>query len=120
MKRKIKIYGVIYFIGVLVAIGVYFYFNSINKNSDTVEIIQDGQIINTIDLAKVSSPYQLEIKYGEHVNVIQVEQNKISIVKSDCPDKICLEMGVLSKNSPPIVCLPHRLTIQYADKDVDS
>ena len=53
----------------------------------------------------------LEIEYEGRVNVIEIKDHRIHVLKAQCPDNTCVSMGWLE--SAPIVCLPNRLVIQF-------
>lgn len=109
---------------IIVSLASYYVYTSYQKvdgdskvNNDIVEIIQDGKVLRRIDLNEVTDVQIITVKYQDHYNEIQVEANKIQIVDADCPDKLCVNMGELKHNSPPLVCLPHHLVIQYAENN---
>ena len=78
-----------------------------------VQIIQDGTVLQEIDLSRVREPYSFEVEAPDGgVNRIGVEPGRIRVADADCPDKICMSQGWLSDQSVPIVCLPHRLIIK--------
>lgn len=83
----------------------------------TADIYQDGTLIRTIDLNGIEQPYTftLEAPDGGY-NTIRVEDGKIGVVDTDCPDKVCQNTGMISDSAYPITCLPHRLVIQI-EKD---
>ena len=91
-KSVICIVLVIIFIAVFIGLR-----NSFAEKTNTVEIIQDG-------------------------NIIQIKDKQISIIEADCPDKTCVNMGILKSAFTPIVCLPNHLVIQYVndDKEIDA
>lgn len=76
------------------------------------QIKQGNNIIQTIDLMKVSEPYEFEItdESGGR-NTIRVEHGRIAVIDADCPDKICVNQGYIENSAVPIVCLPHKLSI---------
>lgn len=76
-------------------------------------ISQDGSVIREVLLTDVKTPYTFTIEspLGGY-NEIRVEEGKIGVVDTDCPDKICQNMGMVSSAVYPISCLPHRLVIQ--------
>ena len=53
---------------------------------------------------------------------MDIKDRQIRVKDADCPDKTCVGMGWLSSSSMPIVCLPHKLVIQFTDDtgDVDA
>lgn len=106
-----------------IASGIYVYSNYFGKTAqenNIVEIVQDGKVLQTIDLSKVEQMQIITIEYQGHYNKIQIERDNIKIIDADCPDKLCVKMGDLKRNAPPIVCLPHHLVIQYADSSLDT
>ena len=53
---------------------------------------------------------------GSKGSYILVTQNgekngQVWIDQADCPDKLCVKQGKISKNGQSIICLPHKLTI---------
>ena len=95
--------------------------NSFAEKTNTVEIIQDGKIIYTLDLDK-NKDELIEVEFQGCKNTIQIKDKQISIIEADCPDKTCVNMGILKSAFTPIVCLPNHLVIQYVndDKEIDA
>lgn len=110
-KSVICIVLVIIFIAVFIGLR-----NSFAEKTNTVEIIQDGNIIYTLDLDE-SEDELIQVDFQSHKNIIQIKDKQISIVEADCPDKTCVNMGILKSAFTPIVCLPNHLVIQYVNDD---
>lgn len=84
-----------------------------HRSGTTVQIIQDGTVLQEIDLSRVREPYSFDVECpGGGYNRVEVEPGRIRVVEADCPDGICISQGWLSDQSVPIVCLPHRLIIK--------
>lgn len=81
-----------------------------------IEIIQDGTVLYTFDLAEVQDQV-FEIEYDGRTNTVQIENGRIRMLEAECSDKTCVHMGWLNSGSMPIVCLPNHLIIQFADTD---
>lgn len=115
-KSAICIVLVIIFIVVFIGLK-----NSFAEKTNIVEIIQDGKIIYTLDLNK-NKDELIEVDFQGHKNIIQIKDKQISIIEADCPDKTCVNMGILKSAFTPIVCLPNHLVIQYVndDKEIDA
>ena len=109
-KSVICIVLVIIFIVVFIGLK-----NSFAEKTNIVEIIQDGNIIYTLDEL-------IQVEFQGHKNIIQIKDKQISIIEADCPDKTCVNMGILKSAFTPIVCLPNHLVIQYVndDKEIDA
>lgn len=116
--NKLVICIVLVIIFIVVFIGLK---NSFAEKTNIVEIIQDGNIIYTLDLNK-SKDELIEVEFKGHKNIIQIKDKQISIIEADCPDKTCVNMGILKSAFTPIVCLPNYLVIQYVndDKEIDA
>lgn len=86
-----------------------------------MEIIQDGKIIYTLDLNK-NKDELIQVEFQGHKNIIQIKDKQISIIEADCPDKTCVNMGILKSAFTPIVCLPNHLVVQNVndDKEIDA
>lgn len=82
------------------------------------EIYQDGELLYSIDLSRITESYTLELT-GEKglTNSIAVEPGRIGMREANCPDKLCVKQGFYSAPSLPITCLPGQVVIQlhYAD-----
>ncbi len=97
---------------------------SARSGSRVAQLIRDGEVIEEIDLSRVASEYSFTVASEDGgYNTVSVRPGSIRVTEADCPDKICVEMGWLSDQSAPIVCLPHRLMIRLkgsADTDAVS
>ena len=82
---------------------------------DTVRIISNGETVRTVALSSADDE-AFDIIYDGHVNTVEIKDHRIRVVSADCPDKTCVEMGWLTSSAAPIVCLPHRLVIEFASK----
>lgn len=79
-----------------------------------VNIVQEGTVLYTFDLAKAEDQI-LEIEFDGRINTVQIENGRIRMLEAECPDKTCVHMGWLSSGAMPIVCLPNHLSIEFAD-----
>ena len=86
--------------------------NLTRSHGRQVEILQDGKILYTLDLAQAEDQ-TFTVTYGGRTNEIEIREHQIRVKAADCPDQICVHMDWLE--DAPIVCLPNRLSIQYAD-----
>lgn len=108
MKRKIKndflLTGAILIIA-LVAFAIYMLTSS---GGNTVKISVDGKIIKSFDL---KSDINYQIKSGNNINNLVIEDGKAYIEYANCPDKICQHHRKISNAGETIVCLPHKVVI---------
>ena len=85
--------------------------NLTRSHGRQVEILQDGKILYTLDLAQAEDQ-TFTVTYGGRSNEIEIRDHQIRVKAADCPDQICVHQGYISDGSQPIVCLPNRLIIQ--------
>lgn len=81
---------------------------------------QNGEIIRVLNL---SGDYEMTVESEEGgYNRIHIREGSIAVVDADCPDKLCVKQGYISSGGLPIVCLPHKLSIEVMpdDNDIDS
>ncbi|MCX7828212.1 MAG: NusG domain II-containing protein [Thermanaerothrix sp.] len=45
-------------------------------------------------------------------NVVEVRGKTARVLDADCPDRLCVKQGWLSKAGDQAVCLPHRLVVR--------
>ena len=112
MKKKnicIFVFILIFALGIICSL---YLLNS--EHGDTVNIIQNGEIIYTIDLS-ASEDRKIEVEYQGRKNIIQIYNHQICVSDADCPDQICMKTGYLKSGTIPIVCLPNKLIISYTD-----
>ena len=76
-------------------------------------VYQNGALIETFNLTAITEPYSFEVSCEIGCNVITVEYGRICVSDADCPDKACVRQGWISGGIIPIVCLPHRLLIEF-------
>ncbi len=86
--------------------------NLTRSHSRQVEILQDGEILYTLDLEQAEDQ-TFTVTYEGRTNEIEIRDHRIRVKAADCPDQICVHMDWLE--AAPIVCLPNHLSIQYAD-----
>lgn len=105
---------IILIIGIIVfSISSIFYIKNflITDTDNSLASIQvNGKEVETIDLDNFEGTMEFETEYG--FNIISVEDGKIRISKSDCPDQICVLQGNVHKSGETIVCLPNKFVIE--------
>lgn len=116
MNRRIKfliIAVAVLFVGSI----VWIIFSNRPTDNTFVEIVQNNNVIYSFDLSKEKNrTFKIESDDGGW-NEIKIENGNISISDADCPDHTCVKTGVLRSETIPIVCLPHRLVIRFAEKE---
>lgn len=85
----------------------------------TANVIINGNTEYVIDLSR-----EKELRYikpdTDPAITIAVENGTIRFCRADCPDKLCVEAGVLSKPGDTAACLPAKAVIVVKGESKDS
>ncbi len=79
----------------------------------SARIAVDGQVVRTVDLTK-DSDFALE--QNPHIR-FSVREGAIAFVSSDCPDRLCVHSGYLSRPGQMAACLPRRVSLTVIGTD---
>jgi hypothetical protein len=80
-------------------------------NNKYVEIEVKGKLFKKLPLdTNRNERIQIDTDLGS--NIVEVNNGKVRILDADCPDKICILDGSISKPGDILVCLPHKVVIQ--------
>ena len=88
-----------------------------NYKEKYVSIQVDGKEIKKVifDKKLVGKTIPIRTEYG--YNLIEIGDEKVRVLEADCPDKLDVKQGYISKAGEVIVCLPNRLVIEIKDTD---
>lgn len=90
---------------------------SYDSTPRTAVIYQDGTQIRRIDLNALSKEISFVVSCEEGSNTVTAGRGWICISEADCPDSVCIKQGRRYGGLTPIVCLPHRLVINFEEND---
>lgn len=97
---------------------VVFIMSGANNDSTLNAVVQvDGTIYKTVPLSAHSGTDTFTIKTENGYNKVVVKDQSIAITEADCPDKICINEGFISKPGQTIACLPHKIIIEVKAAD---
>ena len=85
-----------------------------------VKVYVNNKLSKTFDLGS-DQEYFIETKVG--YNLLIIKNNKVRILDADCPNKICVDKGYISKNGESIICIPHHVVVTVEsdeEKTVDA
>lgn len=75
----------------------------------SVVVTADGKVYGVYAL---NSSQQIVVETAHGKNVLQIEAGKVYMTEADCPDKICVKTGKISRTGETIVCLPHKVVVE--------
>ncbi len=119
-NKRIKKWIVIFAAVLIICAAAFFVLRMTGERGNIAVIRVDGEVYKKIDLNTVTVAYDMEIETEFGYNKINIAPDGISVVESDCRDHICVAQGKVSTAGVPIVCLPHRLTIEIEGGGVDA
>ena len=88
-------------------------------NSKYVEIEVKGKLYKKLPLDN-SRDERIQIDTDLGSNVIEVVNGKVKIIDADCPDKICIQDGSISKPGDILVCLPHKVVVSVKGQNSET
>lgn len=90
---------------------VWLFFLPHGSSTDvSAEIWVDGEAVKSIYLPTAPDQTITLTEYGHDVT-LTIQDHRIAVSHSDCPDQICVKAGWLSKDGDRAVCMPNRVTV---------
>lgn len=78
-------------------------------------ITVDGELYQKVELTKEEQIIKVETSKG--INILKVHDYGIEMFDADCPDKVCLSFGFVTRPNSTIVCIPHRVLVELVSED---
>ncbi len=78
---------------------------------DAVTITVDGKELYHFSAGELKKERDIEIQTEGGYNVVHIGR-EVYMKSADCPDRLCVKQGRLTKEGRPIVCLPHKLVVE--------
>ena len=112
MKKK----DIILVISILLVAALVFAGNRIinSDKGDMVEIYVDNKLYKEVSIDKEQ---KIEIERNKAKNVLLIHNKGVEMIEANCPDKVCVNTGFISKPGESIVCLPHRVNVKIVSAD---
>ncbi|SFG42788.1 NusG domain II-containing protein [Oribacterium sp. WCC10] len=82
-------------------------------DKDAMYMIKDGVVSEVPMDTTLESMGDEALETKHHINLMQVKDNAVSVVQSNCSNQVCVSIGKISGSNYdfPITCLPHGLII---------
>lgn len=113
MKKKDFILITVILIAIAALFG-YTKFKDANEEAAVVAVYKDNELYKEIPL---DEEVEFTIKDREHINKVKVHDNGVEVTEANCPDKVCVKTGFITKPSQSIVCIPNKLNIKIIDNN---
>lgn len=79
----------------------------------TAVIEQNGAEVARVSLSALAEPEEFEVNGA----VIACSRDGARFVSSPCPDRICVDAGLLTRAGEAAVCLPQRVSVRLVGQD---
>lgn len=113
--KKYKKDIIVVFVLLLIAVGFYLFSYFVNnKTAGYVEIYREDTLI---EIYSLDSNGKYEIKTRDNINQVVIENGSVFIGEANCPDKLCVKQGSISKSGESIICLPHKIVVKISAKE---
>ena len=114
MNNKIKLIFSIVLIFTFIAIGVssYLIVELLKEDGEYVVISVDGEITARYLLTE-NGEYSL----NGGTNILVIENGEAYMTGADCPDRLCIHQGRISRTGERIVCLPNRVMAEVVGEE---
>ena len=99
-----------------VVVGLVFLLSPKDEKGLTAVVSVEGEIYTEIALDAVKEPYELTL-HGDREAVLLISSDGVRFVTSDCPDKLCVNTGMISRSGQSAVCLPARVSVKLISSE---
>ncbi|ETP73406.1 hypothetical protein UYO_0630 [Lachnospiraceae bacterium JC7] len=82
-------------------------------SKDALYMIKDGVVSEVPEGTTLESMGDEALETKHHINLMQVKDNSVAVIQSNCSNQICVSIGKMTDTDYdfPITCLPHGLII---------
>ncbi len=102
----------------LLALGLFAAFRLFGGEGAYAVVTVDGRETGRYPLSESG---RFELNGGS--NILVIEDGAARVTEANCPDKLCVRQGAISRSGETIVCLPNRLVVTVVgaeDRGVDA
>ena len=101
-KRDLLLVGIL----LLAALLLFALTQGTRESGAEAVVTVDGTEVGRYPLSKAGT-----FPLNGGTNILVIENGEAWVTEANCPDKICMGMGKISRNGEFIACLPNRLLI---------
>ncbi len=102
-------------IGALVLFSFVFSLALLREGNEghTVVVTVDGEVQKEFPLDSEEKIFQFDTPNG--YNTVHVKGGSVAVGTADCPDRLCVKQGRISRPGETIICLPHKLIVEVKE-----
>lgn len=116
-KGDVILIGIVLIAALAFIVPRYFFDNDSEKNHIENRVVQieiDGKPYKTLPLTIEEQTYTVKTDKG--FNEIRIHDGGVEMIDADCPDRLCLGFGFVTRPGQQIICLPHRVSVFIEDQ----
>ena len=87
------------------------------KTGDTVTVTVDRVFFGEYPLNENRT---VEIRTGDSLNVLVIEDGKAKMASATCPDGICASHRPIFRDGESIICLPNKVVVTVSSKNTSA
>ncbi len=99
----------------VLALAALLWFFTPQSGGAVINVSFDGKTVKTVPLS-ADGEFTVDEVPGM---VFAVKNGQAYIVRSDCPDRLCEQMGPVSRAGQAVVCLPNRVVLTVESPAAD-
>ena len=100
--------GDILIIAALCVISLLLFIPSFTVSDEKIaSVYLDGELKEEIDLSAAKEAYTVEVGGC----TLKIENGAVTFSESDCPDRLCVKRGSLSRSGDIMACVPNRVVV---------
>lgn len=97
------------FLVLLLALAVFAFQRFTAKDGGVAEVYAEKELLGAYPLWEEKSVVIRRANGG--VNHLVIRDGKAWMEEANCPDKLCVKQGSISRDREAITCLPHKVTV---------
>ncbi|WP_029321281.1 NusG domain II-containing protein [Butyrivibrio sp. AE3004] len=108
MERRVKTYILLLTV-IILSLLLLIFGKIFSKNGTKAVISVNGEIIKELPL-DIDTEFEVKSENGD-INIIEIGNGYCYVKSANCPDKLCINQGEISKAGESIICLPHKVVV---------
>lgn len=90
-----------------------------SKTAVSARIYQQNTVVLTINLStQTEEVKEIEFPNKDIKMTIGIKKNSICVLRCDCPNQDCVNIGWVSTSGKPIICAHYKVTIEVIDSSI--
>lgn len=104
-------------IAVVILITVVCFILPFQKSDELIAVVRiKGEVVDKVELSKITDTYEKEY-LGDKKVTVEYSPDGVSVISSECPDKLCVHTGKIKNVGASSVCLPAKVSVTIEGKN---